>query len=70
MRLDDRDFKDLEVEDLETVKKRVERKKKRKKRKGSGIAPWTIPVIFVLLLLLAIFFVSYGGGAVEAQTGA
>ena len=69
MRLDDRDFKDLDVEDLETVKKRVERKKKRKKRKGSGIAPWTIPVIFVLLLLLAIFFVSYGGGAVEALTG-
>ena len=69
MRLDDRDFDDLEVEDLETVRKRVARKKRKKKRKGSGIPPWTVPVIFVLLLLLVVFFLSYGGSAVEALTG-
>ena len=69
MRLDDRDFDDLEVEDLETVRKRVARKKRKKKRKGSGRPPWTVPVIFGLLLLFVVFFLSYGGSAVEALTG-
>ena len=69
MRLDDRDFEDLEVEDRETVRRRVEQRKKKKKRKRSGIPPWTVPVIIVLILLTILFVLSYGGGAVEALTG-
>ncbi len=55
MKLNDRDFDEFEAEDLETVRKRVERSRERKKRKKSkGFLrrhPSLIPVVIVLVLL-------------------
>ena len=65
MKLDDKDFDDLEIEDLETIKKRVGNKKKRHRRKGESdgfnIPPVFIPVIVALILILVLFSIVIGG---------
>ncbi len=68
MKLHDRDFEDLEVEDLETVRRRVDRKKRIKKKRKQSI-PVAVPVAAVFIILLSIVIFSFGGNAVEALTG-
>lgn len=59
MKLHDKDFDDLEIEDLETIKKRVAKKKRRNRRKGESegfnIPPVVIPVIVALIILIILF---------------
>ncbi len=62
MRLDDKDFDDLEIEDIETVRKRVERKKRAGKRKKKGIPPLVLSVIVISVVLLLIISVFLGKG--------
>ena len=64
MRLDDKDFDDLEIEDIETVKKRVERRNRKGKRRGRGgtaLVRILFPVILGLLLLTGIFLIFVRG---------
>jgi len=67
MKLHDKDFDDLEIEDLESVKKRVERKKRKKHRKGESsgfsIPLPLIPVIAVFILIVILFAAVMGGHA-------
>lgn len=65
MRLDDRDFDDLEVEDIETVKKRIEQKKRKKGRKGSSLSPAIIPVLGVLIIIVTIIGINVGRSTLE-----
>lgn len=64
MKLHDKDFDDLEIEDLETVKKRVAKKKHRNRRRGESeglnIPPVVIPVIVALILIIILFSLSIG----------
>ena len=64
MKLRDKDFDDLEIEDLETVKKRVAGKKSKSRRRstseGFNIPSVVIPVIVILLLIIILFSLSIG----------
>ena len=61
MRLNDKDFDDLEIENIETVKKRVERKKRaggRKRRRGglqasSVLVPLAAAAVILLIIIIA-----------------
>ncbi len=77
MKLNDRDFDELEVEDLETVRKRVERSRERKARKRNkgffSRHPSLIPVIIVLILLTitgAVFLSKYSGDIMKLSPNA
>ena len=72
MRLDDKDFDDLEIEDIATVKKRVERRKRKGKRRdgsgGTALARILIPVI-VGIVLLAVIFLIFAGRSLDDLKG-
>ncbi|MCR4590607.1 MAG: hypothetical protein K5668_07290 [Lachnospiraceae bacterium] len=69
MRLDDKDFDDLEIEDIETVKKRIERKKKGRKRRrgrdGASLSSAKIPLFAGAVILLLIIIISVGKSKVD-----
>jgi len=72
MRLDDRDFDDLEIEDIETVKKRVERRKRKGKRRGgkggTALIRILVPVILGVVILACLLLV-FGRGSLDDLKG-